>query len=58
MEKNSARFGWTLALAGFLLLLAIGKLDLLIVLLPMATLVACGFLWIVHRHQNVTHGLK
>jgi hypothetical protein len=35
--------GWALVLAAILLLVTLGKLDLLVILLPLALLVAYGF---------------
>ena len=58
MNKNGTKIGWMLAAAGAFLLVTTGKLDLLIVLIPAAAMLAYGFLWVGHKHGNVTTGLK
>jgi hypothetical protein len=42
MNANQ-RTGWALVLGAILLLVALGKLDLLVILLPLALVVAYGF---------------
>ena len=58
MNTSNAKFGWILTLAGILLLIVIGRLDLLVVLIPTAAVLAFGVLWFGHKHHGVTHGLK
>lgn len=54
----NSKAGWTLVLAGILLLAALGKLDMLLVSLPLAAVVACTVSWIDRGHTGVTTGLK
>jgi hypothetical protein len=56
--RTNSKFGWAIALAGLLLLLAFDKLALLLVLIPAATLLALGVLWLGHKSHRVTQGLK
>jgi hypothetical protein len=58
MKSNNAKFGWMLALAGFLLLLMLDNFSLLLLVVPAAAVLACGFLFLGQKHGNVTHGLK
>jgi hypothetical protein len=44
--KLSQSATWTLILGGFALLVAMGKLDLLVVLIPTAAVLAYGISWI------------
>jgi hypothetical protein len=41
--------GWTLALACLLLLAILGKLDMLVVLIPLAALLAYSLSWVGRR---------
>jgi hypothetical protein len=56
--RTNSKFGWAMALAGLLLLLAFDKLALLLVLIPAATILAFGVLWLGPRSRGVTQGLK
>jgi hypothetical protein len=50
--------GWTLFLGAILLLVTFGKLDLLVILLPLSLLVACGIACSGHHKTRLTGGLK
>jgi hypothetical protein len=52
------RAGWTLALGALLLLATLGKLDLLVILLPLSLLLACGIARSGHDKTRLTGGLK
>jgi hypothetical protein len=45
------KIGWALIAAGVFLLAAKGELSLLLVLLPVAAVLAYGFSWIVRGHR-------
>ena len=56
--RTNSKFGWAIAMAGLLLLLAFDKLALLLILIPAATILAFGILWLGDRPRGVTQGLK
>ena len=45
-KKLSHSAAWTLILGGFVLLVVVGQLDLLVVLIPTAAVLAYGISWI------------
>jgi hypothetical protein len=57
-QKLSQSATWTLILGGFALLVAMGKLDLLVVLIPTAAVLAYGISWIFQGKRPVTNSLK
>jgi hypothetical protein len=57
MNSNS-KSGWTFALIGLLVLAAMRRLDMLVILIPLAAVLAYGFLWAGHRHMGGAQGLK
>src|ERR1700680_4430814 len=50
--------GWAMVLATMLLLLSLGKLDLLVILLPLSLLLAYGIRYFGHDKTRLTGGLK
>jgi hypothetical protein len=56
--KLSQSATWTLILGGFVLLVVVGKLDLLVVLIPTAAVLAYGISWILQGKRQVTNSLK
>ena len=57
-EKLSQSATWSLILAGLVLLAAMGKLDLLVVLIPTAAVLAYGISWIFQGKRPETNSLK
>lgn len=57
-KKLSQSAAWTLILGGFVFLVVIGQLDLLVVLLPTAAVIAYGISWIFQVKRPVRNGLK
>ena len=57
-KKLSQSAAWTLILSGFVFLVVIGQLDLLVVLLPTAAVIAYGISWIFQGKRPVRNGLK
>jgi hypothetical protein len=56
---NVNRFaGWILVLGAILLLVTLGKLDLLVILLPLSILLAYGIFCSGHTKPRLTDGLK
>jgi hypothetical protein len=51
---NSTCLGWTLLLAGIILLAAFQNLGLLAILLPLAILVGCGFAHLGDNRSRLT----
>jgi hypothetical protein len=56
--KINSKAGWTLILGAFLLLAVAGKLDLLVVLIPTAAVLAYGITRFPHDKISVTSSLK
>jgi hypothetical protein len=56
--KLSRSAAWTLILGGFGLLVVMGKLDLLVVLIPSAAVLAYGISWIFQGKRQATNSLK
>lgn len=50
--------GWTLVLGSILLLVTLGKVDLLVVLLPLSLLLAYGIGCSRHNKTRLTDGIK
>ena len=44
--KIEQRMGWAMVVGAVLLLVTLGKLELLVILLPLSLLLACGMGWI------------
>jgi hypothetical protein len=57
-QSMNSKAGWTLALAGLLVLTVMRTLDMLIVLLPLAALLAYTISWIGRPHRKVTASLE
>jgi hypothetical protein len=57
-QKLSQSATWTLILVGCALLVAMGKLDLLVVLIPTAAVLAYGISWIFQGKRPETNSLK
>jgi hypothetical protein len=57
-KKLSQSAAWTLILGGVVLLVVIGQLDLLVVLIPTAAVIAYGISWIFQGKRPVRNGLK
>jgi hypothetical protein len=52
------RVGWTLVLGAILLLVTLGKSDLLVILLPLSLLVAYGIACSRHDRTRLTGDIK
>jgi hypothetical protein len=55
---NHCKAGWTLAIGAFLLLAVIGKLDLLMFLIPVSLLCGYGLLRLGGSKTGLTRGSK
>jgi hypothetical protein len=55
---NHCKAGWTLVIGAFLLLAVMGKLDLLMFLIPASLLLGCGLLWLGGSKTGLTGGGK
>ncbi|HEY1462451.1 MAG TPA: hypothetical protein VGF44_03420 [Terriglobales bacterium] len=59
MDSFGTKAGWTLSLAGFLLLICLGNLGMVAVLVPLAAVLAIGAVMLLgSKDGHVTHGLK
>lgn len=58
MKSNQSAAAWTLILGSLLLLVTLGKLDLLVVLLPISLLLGYGLLWLGGSKTGLTSGIK
>jgi hypothetical protein len=56
--KYNCRTGWLLVIGSIFLLLAMGKLDLLVLLLPLSLLLGCALLWLGRTKSGLTSGIK
>jgi hypothetical protein len=56
--KLSQSATWTPILGGLVLLVVVGKLDLLVVLIPTAAVLAYGISWVFQSKRQVTNSLK
>jgi len=56
--KLSQSAALTLILGGLVLLVVIGQLDLLVVLIPTAAVIAYGISWIFPGKRRVTNSLE
>ena len=57
-KKLSQSAAWTLILGGFVFLVVLGQLDLLVVLIPTAAVIAYGISWIFPGKRRVTNSLE
>jgi hypothetical protein len=57
-KENNMNAGWILVLGSILLLVTLGKVDLLVILLPVALLLAIGIGCFGHGKSGLTNGLK
>jgi hypothetical protein len=55
---NHCKAGWTLVIGALLLLAVMGKLDLLMFLIPVSLLLGCGLLWLGGSKTGLTGGGK
>ncbi len=58
MNNNSKAAGWALMISAFLLLIVTGKLDLLVVLIPLSLLLGYGLLWLGGNKTGLTNRIK
>jgi len=58
MTNISRSACWTLVLGAFLLLVTLGRLDLLLILLPLSLLFAFAIGCSGRRHNQLTPGVK
>ena len=56
--NTNAKSGWTLIIASLFLLMAMGKLDLLFILVPLSLLLGYGLLWLGGTKTRLTNGIK
>jgi hypothetical protein len=57
MNTNS-KAGWTLIIGTVFLLMAMGKLDLLLILVPLSLLLGYGLLWLDGSKTRLTNAIK
>jgi len=55
---NQSSLGWTLLVAGMLLLMAFNRLDLLTVLLPVSLVLSCALIGLTSKKSHASAGLK
>jgi hypothetical protein len=58
MNIDSKAAAWTLIGVSLLLLVAMGKLDLLVVLVPVSLLLGYGLLWLGRNKTGLTRVIK
>jgi hypothetical protein len=56
--NTNAKSGWTLIIASLFLLMAMGKLDLLLILIPLSLLLGYGLLWLGGSKTGLTSRMK
>jgi hypothetical protein len=56
--NTNAKSGWTLIIASLFLLMAMGKLDLLLILIPPSLLLGYGLLWLGGSKTGLTSRMK
>jgi hypothetical protein len=56
--NNNCKAGWTLIIGTLFLLMALGKLDLLLILVPLSLLLGYGLLWLGGTETGLTNGIK
>jgi len=56
--RTKSKAGWIFVLGAFLPLVVTGKLDLLLVLIPAAAVLAYGITRLPHDRTSVTGGLE
>ena len=58
MTINNTKLGWMMTLGSLLWLAATNRLGLLLLLVPAASALAYGFLWLGAKNKNVPHRIK
>lgn len=58
MTINNAKLGWMMTLGSLLWLAATNRLGLLLLLVPAASVLAYGVLWLGHKDKNAPHRIK
>lgn len=56
--NNSKAAGWTLIFISFILLLALGELELLVILLPLSLLLGYGIVHLADKRNRLTSGFQ
>ena len=56
--NNNSKAGWTLVISTLFLLMVMGRLDLLLVLIPTSLLLGYGLLWLGGGKRGLTNGIK
>ena len=56
--NNDYKAAWTLIIITLILLMAIGKLDLLLILVPLSLLLGYGLLWLGSNKTGLTNRTK
>jgi hypothetical protein len=56
--NNDYKAAWTLIIITLILLMAIGKLDLLLILVPLSLLLGYGLLWLGGNKTGLTNRTK
>jgi hypothetical protein len=56
--NNNYKAGWILVIGTLFLLTVMGRLDLLLVLVPLSLLLGYGLLWLGGNKTGLTDGLK
>jgi hypothetical protein len=56
--KHDYRTGWLLVIGSIFLLIAMGKLDLLVLLVPLSLLLGCALLWLGRTRTGLTSAIK
>jgi hypothetical protein len=55
---NQSSLGWTLLVAGVVLLIAFNRMDLLTVLLPVSLVLSCTLIGLTSKKSHASVGLK
>jgi hypothetical protein len=58
MTINNVKIGWMMTLGSLLWLAATNRLGLLLLLIPIASVLAYGFFWLGHKDKNAPHSIK
>ncbi len=56
--NSNGKAGWTLIIGTLFLLTVTGRLDLLLLLVPLSLLLGCGLLWLGGTKTGLTRGSK
>ncbi|MGA9040742.1 MAG: hypothetical protein WB421_09425 [Terriglobales bacterium] len=56
--NNNSKAGWTLVISTLFLLMVMGRLDLLLVLIPVSLLLGYGLLWLGGSKTGLTNRSK